>query len=95
VLSNGTTRLRRDLHALDLHDEFDVIFNTAELGVAKPDPDVFHLVLDQLGVRSQDALFIDDLAPNVDGARSVGLRSHRHTDRHGTVRFLRSAGVPI
>lgn len=95
VLSNGTTRLRRDLHALDLHDEFDVIFNTAELGVAKPDPQVYRVVLEHLGLDPSEALFIDDLEVNVEGARSVGLRAHRHVHRDGTVEFLRSTGLPI
>lgn len=95
VLSNGTTRLRRDLHALDLYDEFDVIFNTAELGIAKPDPAVFELVLDHLDARAEDALFVDDLEANVEGARSIGLCSHLHRDRDGTVDFLRGAGLPI
>jgi HAD superfamily hydrolase (TIGR01509 family) len=95
VLSNGTTRLRRDLHALDLHDEFDVIFNTAELGVAKPDPEVYRVVLDHLGLEPSQALFVDDLEVNVEGARSVGLRAHRHQGRDGTVEFLRQQGVPI
>jgi HAD superfamily hydrolase (TIGR01509 family) len=95
VLSNGTTRLRRDLHTLDLVDEFDVIFNTAEIGIAKPDPAVFHHVLAQLEVTTDEAVFIDDLAENVEGARSAGLRAHQHTDRDSTVEFLVRHGVPI
>jgi putative hydrolase of the HAD superfamily len=95
VLSNGTTRLRRDLYALDLHDEFDVIFNTAELGVAKPDPKVFRIVLGELGATADRALFIDDLHENVEGARSVGLRAHQHTACESTVAFLRSNDIPI
>ena len=95
VLSNGTTRLRRDLHALDLHDEFDTIFNTAELSVAKPDPAVFRLVLDRLGAAPEATLFIDDLAPNVDAARGVGLTAHQHTGSEGTVEFLRAHGVHV
>jgi len=95
VLSNGTTRLRRDLHALDLTDEFDVIFNTAEIGVAKPDPAVFRHVLGELGVDATEALFIDDLAENVEGARSVGIRAHVHTDRLSTIAFLREQHLPV
>ena len=95
VLSNGTTRLRRDLHALDLHDEFDVIFNTAELGVAKPDPQVYRVVHDHLGLDASEAVFIDDLEANVEGARSVGMRAHRHEHRDGTVEFLHRQGLPI
>lgn len=93
VLSNGTTRLRRDLHALDLMDEFDQIFNTAEIGIAKPDPAVFRHVLGELGCGPDESLFIDDLLENVEGARSVGIRSHQHIDRDGTVAFLAEAGV--
>lgn len=88
LLSNGTTRLRRDLHVLDLLDEFDHVFNTAEIGIAKPDPDVFRLVCSELSVHPTDALFVDDLALNVDGARSAGLRGHRHTDHDSTRAFL-------
>ena len=95
LLSNGTTRLRRDLDVLDLTDEFDVIFNTAELGIAKPDPDVFRHVLDQLEVRPDQALFIDDLLPNVEGARSVGIDAHQHVERASTVEFLVDRGVPV
>lgn len=95
VLSNGTTRLRRDLHALDLIDEFDVIYNTAEVGIAKPDPAVFRHVVDALDVTATEALFIDDLLDNVEGARSIGLRAHQHLDRDGTVEFLLRCGVPL
>jgi HAD superfamily hydrolase (TIGR01509 family) len=95
VLSNGTTRLRRDLHALDLIDEFDVIFNTAEIGIAKPDPAVFHHVVAQLDAATDDVVFIDDLLENVEGARSAGIRAHQHTGRESTIDFLRSHGVPL
>ncbi len=95
VLSNGTTRLRRDLHALDLIDEFDLIFNTAEIGIAKPDPAVFHHVLGAMGLDTTQALFIDDLPENVAAARSIGLSAHVHTDVTSTVEFLRCNGLQI
>lgn len=88
LLSNGTTRLRRDLHVLDLVDEFDVIFNTAEIGIAKPDPAVFHLVCDALEVDPPTALFIDDLLVNVEGAATAGLRAHHHVGHDTTSAFL-------
>lgn len=94
-LSNGTTRLRRDLHALDLTGEFDVVFNTAEIGTAKPDPAVFHHVLGELDVTAASAAFVDDLIENVRGAQSVGIRSHQHVDRAGTQHFLVGLGLPI
>ena len=94
LLSNGTTRLRRDLHVLDLLDEFDEVFNTAEIGVAKPDPEIFRHVLEQLGVAPHAALFIDDLIDNVVGATDVGITAHVHVDRDTTAAFLRRHGLP-
>lgn len=95
VLSNGTTRLRRDLHALDLIDEFDLIFNTAEIGIAKPDPAVFHHVLDEMGLAVERVVFVDDLPENVASARSVGMCAHLHTDATSTLEFLRETGLAL
>jgi putative hydrolase of the HAD superfamily len=95
LLSNGTTRLRRDLAVLDLTDEFDVIFNTAEIGIAKPDPAVFHHVLNELESTAAETLFIDDLAMNVQGARSIGITAHHHLDAATTVEFLCGNGFAM
>jgi len=51
--------------------------------------------LDPFVLPSDFALFIDDLAENVEGAASIGLRAHRHTDRASTVEFLVRHGIPI
>lgn len=93
LLSNGTTRLRRDLHVLDLTDEFDVIFNTAEIGIAKPDVAVFRHVLADLGTAAPATAFVDDLAANVEGAASMGIRAHRFTDRERLTEFLSGCGI--
>ncbi len=93
LLSNGTTRLRRDLHVLDLLDEFDHVFNTAEIGIAKPDPEVFRVVCSTLGSNVGEALFVDDLLENVNGARAAGLRAHHHLDKDSTASFLSTHGV--
>lgn len=93
LLSNGTTRLRRDLHVLDLLDEFDAVFNTAELGIAKPEPEVFRIVCSTLGVDPSSALFVDDLAENVKGARIAGMSAHQHVERTSTATFLSAHGA--
>lgn len=93
LLSNGTTRLRRDLHVLDLLDEFDVVFNTAEIGIAKPDPRVFRHVCDQLGLPAGRVAFVDDLGENVAGATEAGLVAHRFTGRPAAQEFLASLGL--
>lgn len=49
----------------------------AEFGVAKPDPGVYVAVLEKLGWRAQDTLFIDDVQANVDGAVAAGMAALR------------------
>ncbi len=93
LLSNGTTRLRRDLHVLGLDAEFDQIFNTAELGVAKPAPEVFTMVCGRLGVDADATAFVDDMEENVMGARTAGLTAHVHVDVSSTADFLAGFGV--
>ena len=85
----------RDLHVLKLNEEFDVIINTAEIGVAKPDPAVFQEVLGALGTDARRTAFVDDLPTNVAGARQVGLAAHRFEGRPGTEAFLRRLGLAL
>lgn len=54
---------------------FDARVFSAAIRLAKPDPAIYHHCLAQLGLQAADCLFIDDLAPNVEAARSVGLRA--------------------
>lgn len=93
LLSNGTTRLRRDLHVLDLLDEFDVVFNTAEIGIAKPDPEVFRHVCAELGTEPARTAFVDDQPGNVAGAASIGMPAVIHVDRTTTEEFLAGLGL--
>jgi putative hydrolase of the HAD superfamily len=76
---------------------FDRTFYSFEVGLAKPDPAYFHAVVDELGVRPEEAVFVDDMRANVLGAREAGLRAvlFPATDTHGHLRLkLREAGVP-
>jgi len=88
LLSNATDRLRRDLRALCLEDEFDAVFSSAELGVAKPDPEVFRLVCTALGREPEQCLFVDDSAGHAAGAAAVGLRAHHYRSVAGLEDFL-------
>ncbi len=74
LLSNALSNLRNYLtQQWQIEDAFDVIVVSAEEGLLKPDPVIYQLVLERLGVRAGEAVFIDDVADNVEGARSVGM----------------------
>ncbi|MEU7482147.1 HAD-IA family hydrolase [Lentzea sp. NPDC042327] len=71
LLSNATTRLEADLAVLGLDGEFDAVFNSSRLGVAKPDPAIYRRVLDELGRTT--AVFCDDSEENAVAATAAGL----------------------
>lgn len=70
-------------------------FVAADFGTAKPDPAVYRAAVAQLGWKSEETLFIDDVAANVEGAVQAGLVGHVYRDREAMqeaiVAFLRSA----
>ncbi|MCP4540550.1 MAG: HAD family phosphatase [Chloroflexi bacterium] len=67
-------------YGFDIHVEFDVYVNSALVGLRKPDPAIFHLALEQLGVEPQQALFVDDMIYNVDIARELGIPTVQFVD---------------
>jgi putative hydrolase of the HAD superfamily len=57
----------------------DRLFVGGELRVAKPHPTAYWAVTDRCRVKTAEALFVDDDAANVEGARDAGLEAHRFT----------------
>ena len=56
VLTNGTDTIREEMEALGIDSRFDAIFNSADLGVAKPDRRVFESVCSRLEVQPAQVL---------------------------------------
>jgi putative hydrolase of the HAD superfamily len=54
---------------------FDAVAISCEVGLSKPDPRIYELCLDRLGLPASQALFVDDRADNIEGAAQVGLRT--------------------
>jgi putative hydrolase of the HAD superfamily len=93
ILTNGTTRLSEDLARLGIAEEFDRIFNSCDLGVAKPALEVFRLVCGQLDALPASVLFVDDSPNHVDGARRAGMQASLFVDAVILAEELRSVGV--
>jgi epoxide hydrolase-like predicted phosphatase len=56
-------------------DLFDVIVDSCDVGLRKPDPAIFLLTCERLGVIPEAAVFLDDTRRHVETARSVGLQA--------------------
>ena len=71
--SNGTVRLL--LERLGLLDLFEEVLDSAVEGIEKPDPRIFQLALERLGVSPEEALFAGDIYHvDVVGGRAAGVR---------------------
>ena len=72
-----------DEHVPELR-EFDLVMMSNEVGLHKPDPEIFRLALELLAVEPGAALFVDDLAQNVTAAQALGMAGVVHTDWEST-----------
>jgi putative hydrolase of the HAD superfamily len=58
---------------------FDVLIWSYQWHMAKPDPAIYRLCLDKLGVRPDESLFLDDKLINVEAAHSLGIKAIHFT----------------
>ena len=93
ILTNGTDTIPEELGRLGIASRFDHVFNSATLGVAKPDPEAFRLVLDHLGLTGREVLFTDDSAEKLTGAVAVGMAVHHFVGADGLRRELSARGL--
>jgi putative hydrolase of the HAD superfamily len=61
-------------------DAFDVVIESAVVGVRKPDPAIYRLALDSLGVEPDRAVMLDDLGINLKPARALGMATIKVLD---------------
>lgn len=64
---------------------FDAVVISGEVGLRKPDPAIYTLAADRLGLPPEEIVFVDDRAANVRGAVGTGMVGVRHTDAATTV----------
>ncbi len=74
LLSNAWPDARDYLVKNKIDDAFDVAIFSSEVGLMKPDPAIYELALRKLGVRPDEAIFVDDTSTNVEAAQRLGLR---------------------
>lgn len=61
-------------------EQFDFLFWSSRLRMAKPDPKLYTYVIETLGLRPQQILFLDDREENVVAARAVGIQAIQFTN---------------
>lgn len=74
LLSNIGRSVIEELFTEDeLHDLFDAAILSSEIGMVKPEPQVFEYAATQLSLLPEECVMIDDLVSNIEGAKAVGM----------------------
>jgi glucose-1-phosphatase len=78
----------------EAHELFgDRLFFSYDIGLAKPDPKAYLAVLEIIGAKPRQTLFIDDNEGYVLGAAAAGLHVHRYIDADSLAHQLRNFGL--
>jgi putative hydrolase of the HAD superfamily len=77
----------------ELDDVFEVVVDSAFVGLRKPDPAIYRLTLERLGdgLRAEECVFLDDLDVNCESARALGMTAVRFESAEQAIAELESA----
>ncbi len=81
---------------LDVHSLFDIVIESAIVGIRKPDPRIYWMACEALGVQPAEAVFLDDLGANLKGARALGMTTIKVDETTSAIDELEAAlGFPL
>ncbi len=74
----------------EIDEIFEVVVDSAFVGMRKPDPAIYELTVERLGdgLRCEECLFLDDLEINCEGARALGMSAVQFVDAEQAIPAL-------
>jgi putative hydrolase of the HAD superfamily len=89
VITNSWGTAPYDPYAAhQLHQRFDAVVISSQVGLRKPEPAIYRLAAEELAVAPERIVFVDDIAANLQPARELGMAVIHHVDPGSTVREL-------
>ncbi|RXQ92986.1 HAD family phosphatase [Ancylomarina salipaludis] len=73
------TKQIKETHGVDLADCFEKDYYSHDMGLRKPDMNIYQELLKTEKLKAGETLFIDDMYPNIEAAKAVGMIAH-HLD---------------
>ena len=62
-----------NLYRREIVEMFDEMIESSKLGIRKPDPRIYELMCEKLGVAPEESVYLDDLGGNLKPARAMGM----------------------
>jgi len=81
LLTNAPRAFHREKYRLPYLHLFDGIFASCDVGMLKPDQEIYRAFLRAFDLRARECLFIDDVRANIEGAAEVGMAGHCYETR--------------
>jgi putative hydrolase of the HAD superfamily len=76
---------------LPVDEIFETIVDSAFVGCRKPEPRIYELTLERIGMPAEACLFVDDLTANCEAAREIGMTAVRFRDNEQAMAEIRAA----
>ena len=91
IISNSADGARREEQARYRFEQLvDDIVYSHEVGLVKPDPKIYELACERLGVEPNELVFVDDTQICVDGAAAIGIHAVLHESTPTTIARVRA-----
>ena len=75
---------------------FDHIIESAKIGLRKPDPRIYEMMVEALGVDPKHCVYLDDLGVNLKPARALGMQTIKVGDPDEAIAELEAiVGIPL
>jgi putative hydrolase of the HAD superfamily len=71
--AKGATATARSIYSREIMELFDLVMESSKLGIRKPDPRIYMMMCEKLGVKPLACVYLDDLGPNLKPARAMGM----------------------
>lgn len=78
------------INKFHLHDFFDAFVSSCEVGMRKPDPEIFLLALGIAQAKPEECLYFDDRIMLVEAAKKVGIHAFHHVSFENTKKIIGS-----
>ncbi len=79
-----------------LEELFDLVVISGQVGLRKPDPEIFEFAAERIGIPPEDCVFVDDLRRNIEAGEAAGFHCVLHEDSARTIPELeRLLGVSL
>jgi len=93
LLSNTEDAGVKMIKQQGLEENFDKTVYSCVVGLIKPDEKIYQIMLKKLGVKAEEAVFIDDKEINIEGAKKVGMKGLVFLNYQKLVQDLKLLGV--